>query len=106
MKASCPTRRVDRIVAPGPHRTDAISPLLAGAVCLSSLGDLLPIVLAPLAGRLADCIESVRLLALSSALQAVVALGLAFTTSLAACPRTDTGGSSPSTTRRATPLDG
>ena len=95
---------------PAPHRRDL--PLLAGAVCLSSLGDLLAIValalhvheitgsalavsalfattmlpavvLAPLAGRLADRIESVRLLALSSALQAVVALGLAFTTSLA-----------------------
>ena len=95
---------------PAPHRRDL--PLLAGAVCLSSLGDLLAIValalhvheitgsalavsalfattmlpavvLAPLAGRLADRIESVRLLALSSGLQAVVALGLAFTTSLA-----------------------
>jgi hypothetical protein len=95
---------------PAPHRRDL--PLLAGAVCLSSLGDLLAIValalhvhaitgsalavsalfattmlpavaLAPLAGRLADRVESVRLLALSSALQAVVALGLAFTTSLA-----------------------
>jgi hypothetical protein len=95
---------------PAPHRRDL--PLLAGAVCLSSLGDLLAIValalhvhaitgsalavsalfattmlpavaLAPLAGRLADRVESVRLLALSSALQAVVAVGLAFTTSLA-----------------------
>jgi MFS family permease len=80
---------------PAPHRRDL--PLLAGAVCLSSLGDLLAIValalhvhaitgsalavsalfattmlpavaLAPLAGRLADRVESVRLLALSSAL--------------------------------------
>jgi sugar phosphate permease len=94
---------------PAPHRRDL--PLLAGAVCLSSLGDLLAIValalhvheitgsalavsalfattmlpavaLAPLAGRLADRVESVRLLALASALQAVVALALAFTTSL------------------------
>lgn len=45
---------------------------------------MLPVVLlAPLAGRLADRVESVRLLALSTALQAAVALGLAFTTSLA-----------------------
>jgi hypothetical protein len=40
------------------------------------------VVLAPLAGLVADRVESVRLLALSSLVQAAVALGLAFTTDL------------------------
>ena len=41
------------------------------------------VALAPLWGRLADRVESVRLLALASLAQALVAVGLAFTTSLA-----------------------
>lgn len=85
--------------------------LLAGAVGLSAMGDWLALValalhvhdltgsalavsalfatttlpgvaLAPLWGRIADRVESVRLLALASVAQAVVAVGLAFTTSL------------------------
>lgn len=86
--------------------------LLAGAVGLSAMGDWLALValalhvheltgsalavsalfatttlpgvaLAPLWGRIADRVESVRLLALASAAQALVAVALAFTTSLA-----------------------
>jgi len=86
--------------------------LLAGAVGLSAMGDWLAlvalalhvhdltgsalavsalfatttlpgVVLAPLWGRIADRVESVRLLALVSVAQALVAVGLAFTTSLA-----------------------
>lgn len=41
------------------------------------------VALAPLWGRIADRVESVRLLALASVAQALVAVGLAFTTSLA-----------------------
>jgi hypothetical protein len=40
------------------------------------------VALAPLSGRIADRVESVRLLALASVAQALVAVGLAFTTSL------------------------
>lgn len=86
--------------------------LLAGAVGLSAMGDWLALValalhvheltgsalavsalfatttlpgvaLAPLWGRIADRVESVRLLALASVAQALVAVALAFTTSLA-----------------------
>jgi hypothetical protein len=86
---------------------------LAVAVCLSALGDLLALValglhvhaltgsalavsallaattvpsaaLAPLAGRLADRVESVRLIAAASLVQAAVAAGLALTDSLPA----------------------